>query len=289
MKVNKRFNKLQLEHVLEGKKYCDIFQEQIETALCVRKQKVTAKRHWYFTGGPGIGKTFIVNEIAQRYDNKLIHIQSVSSMNAICIQLATAAYLSNGERIFVWIDDCDNLFREATPMAAMKGILDEDRNVLSWNKNLTTIVHHHENSDKESDKIISKALRKYQVNGGVGVEIPLDNFTFIVSSNHQLTAPNPPPATKKQIDESAIRDRVNYRRYALEKEVSWGWVAHIVHKAELYKISKTQKNELLTWMLTRWDILPSVSLRAVNELAAIIVNEPDNYINGWELHLQISK
>lgn len=70
----------------------------------------SAKRHAYIAGGPGIGKTYIANFIANLLGIDLIRIQGIASMNALVIQLAVAAYLSEMTEIQVWIDDCDSPF-----------------------------------------------------------------------------------------------------------------------------------------------------------------------------------
>lgn len=279
------FTTLQKAYISDGEKKNKLFRELIEHGLGVRQLQASPKRHYYITGGPGIGKTFTVNQIAKENKIDLIRIQGVSSMNALCIQLATAAFLSQGETVRCWIDDCDSIFMDVQSLSVMKGVFDSDRNVMSWNKNMTTAIMQYENSSNANDKLIAQALRQYQVKGGVGIEIPVENFNFIVTSNHGLTPSNPPPRTKRHIDESAIRDRVNYRDLGLDKNTSWGWMAATALKAPLYKISKTNRHYLLDWMYQNWDNLPSVSLRAVEELAADIVNNPVDFPDYWNARL----
>ena len=285
MSTIKPFTSMQKTHIADGEKYNRLFREQVEHALGVRIFEAAPKRHHYISGGPGLGKTFTVNELAKKHKIQLVTIQGVSSMNALCVQLATAAYLANGKQIHVWIDDCDSIFMDSVSLSVMKGALDEDRNVLSWNKNMITAITQYENSPNANDALIGQALRNYQIKGGVGVEIPTDNMIFIVTSNRPLTPSNPLPKTPRKMDESAIRDRVNYRSFDLGKNESWGWVASTALKADLYKITKADKHYLLDWMYQNWDKLPSISLRAVGELAADMVNFPEEYPDHWHARL----
>lgn len=285
MTTVKPFTSLQKAFITDGEKYNRLFQEQIEHALGVRVLNASPKRHHYLVGGPGIGKTYAVNLIARKNKIDLVRIQGISSMNALTIQLATAAFLSQGKRINVWVDDCDSIFMDATSLSVMKGVFDADRNVLSWNKNMIAAISQYENSSNSNDKLIATALRNYQIRGGVGVEVPTDNMTFIVTTNRPLTPSNPMPKTARKMDESAIRDRVNYRDFDLGKNQSWGWLAATALKADLYKIGKANKHYLLDWMYQNWERLPSVSLRAVEDLAADMKNFADEYPDHWNARL----
>jgi hypothetical protein len=245
----------------------------------------SAKRHAYIAGGPGIGKTYIANFIANLLGIDLIRIQGIASMNALVIQLAVAAYLSEMTEIQVWIDDCDSLFSDKDSLSVMKGVLDEDRNILSWNKNMTNTINIYENSTNESDKIKARALRLYQTAGGVGVEIPTDNMRFLITSNRFLTAPNPPPKTRIKMDEATIHDRVEYKGFDLDWHDNWGWMAHTALEADLFDIDLSHKHILLDWMYNNWTRLPSYSMRAIRELATDIINYPNDYPDHWEARL----
>lgn len=289
MVTPKPFTSKQQAYIANGEKQAVHFKTRIEHALGIAQLEVSPKRHHYIVGGPGIGKTYTVNEVAQKNKVELIRIQGVASMNAISIQLAVAAYMAQDKQLNIWIDDCDSVFSDQASLSVMKGIFDEDRNVLAWNKNLLAAIAQYEKSDHASDRLAAEALRHYQPVNGVGLEVPTDNMRFVVTSNRTLAAPNPPPKTSRKIDESSIRDRVVYTEYDLDQDDTWGWMAFTTLKTKLPKVDKADKHLLLDWMYSNWERLPSVSMRAITELAADMVNYPDSYPDHWHSRLVRAK
>lgn len=285
MAIAKPFTSMQQSYIAAGERHAAFFKDKIEHALGVARLEVSPKRHHYIVGGPGIGKTYTVNEVAKKHKVELTRIQGVASMSAVGILLATAAYMNQDRHMYVWIDDCDSVFGDANSLSVMKGVFDEDRNVLAWNKNMIAAIAQYEKSDNASTQLVATALRHFQPENGAGIEIPTDNMTFIVTSNRTLTAPNPPPKTTRKIDESAIRDRVVYTEYTLTRDETWGWMAATTLKAKLPKVDKADKHLLLDWMYNNWERLPSVSMRAITELAADMVNYPDSYPDHWHSRL----
>jgi hypothetical protein len=280
----KPFTSAQNHYLLQGKIQADMLEQHVIKAFGVDKTLLLAKRHSCIAGGPGIGKTYTVETLSKKYDVPLIKIQGVASMNALTIQLAVASYLTK-ESIQVWIDDCDSLFTDTDSLSVMKGILDEDRNILAWNKNMSAAIAVFEKSENANDQLKATALRSFQTTGGVGIEIPTDNMRFIITTNRYLTAPNPPPKTRRKMDEATIRDRVDYKEFNLEWSKNWGWMAHTALQADLFGINLEEKHLLLDWMFNNWQQLPSTSMRSIRELAADMVNYPDNYSDYWESRL----
>lgn len=282
----KPFTSNQQEYIKRGEMLTLQLQEKIRQALGKTDDEIIPKRHHYIASSPGAGKTFTVEKTAAQEGVELIKIHGVASMNAITIQLACAAYLKPFEQLKIWIDDCDSIFVNKESLSVMKGVLDEDRNVLAWNKNLTSQIQIYENSDSAADQLKAKALRSFQPVGQVGVEIPTHNMTFIITSNHFLTSPNSPLNTQRKMDEAAIRDRVAYKDYKLSKEHNWGWTAATVMSGNIYGLSKEKKHLLLDWMYSNWDRLSATSLRSVRERAAEMINNPTNYPDYWEASLE---
>lgn len=282
----KPFTTQQRQNIERGEVMTQQLELKVTDAFKKTNVKYRAKRHHYIVGPAGIGKSVTVRNTARKHRIKLIEIIGVASMNAIAIQLAVAAYCAKGKDIFVWIDDCDSVFMERVSLSVMKGALDEDRNVFSWNKNLTHQIQTYENSDNEKEQLIAEALRYYQAKDGVGVMIPTDNISFVVTSNHPLAPSNPAPKKPRQIDEAAIRDRVAYAEYSFDRGLSWGWTASVTMKNNIFGLTKTQKRELVEFLDSYWDRLPSTSMRSIKELAAEMINYPDNYPDHWLSHLR---
>lgn len=278
----KAFTSEQKSHIQRG----DILTSQLKTyvkkALGVSEDAITGKRHTYIYSKPGAGKTFTVEQTAKEHGITLVKIQGSSSLNAVASNLAFAEYSKPRGTIVVWIDDCDGLFRDAESLGVMKGVLDEDRNVFGWNKNLTISIRTLENGTLGEQKV-AEALRAAQPDGSVGVSIPTDRMRFIITSNKELMNPNGNLNTQKKMDEAAIRDRVSYVPFNLTADDSWGWLASIVTSTDALPISKHQARVLLNWMHSNWTSLTGVSVRTVKDLAAHMINHPKDYLAYWEL------
>jgi hypothetical protein len=286
----KPFTTEQKHYINQGEVLSEQLTSEVFAGLGLTAKSVEVKRHHYITSGPGAGKTYTVNNAIELHDLKVVRIQGAASMNAIVIQLAVAVYLKPKGDILVWVDDCDSIFLDKECLNVMKGALDEGRNVLTWNKNLTNQINIYMNSDAPNDKLKGEALRSFQPTGSVGVEVPTDRVRFIITSNKRLVAPSKANLNRViQVNEAAIRDRVNYREYELDDKRSWGWMAHNVISAKTLgpnlKLTADQKRLLLDWMWHNWKWLSATSMRAVQELGAHMVNHPDDYPDRWEAHL----
>ena len=285
----KPFTLKQKQSIERGQIMTNQLAEKVVHAIGKSNLKHKPKRHNYIVGPAGIGKSLTVRNTAKKHNVFLHEISGVASMSAVAISLACSAHKAAGGDIFIWIDDCDSVFLDRASLSVMKGALDEDRNVFAWNKNMTTQIQMYERSSNEADKFIAAALRAYQTMDGVGIEIPTDNMQFIITSNHPLAPSNPTPRTARGIDESAIRDRVSYTEYAFDKELSWGWTASVTLSNKIFGLTNKQKYILLDWMDTNWDNLASVSMRTVTELAADMLNYPENYPDYWESKLILKR
>ncbi len=284
------FSDKQQTYIKQGGILTAKLRAMISDALGITKNEVETKRHTYIFSPPGAGKTFTTQKLAAEHGVPLVKIQGSSSMNAFIIQLATAVYALEqghlkGKEILVWIDDCDSLFMEPEYLNVMKGALDQERNVAAWNKNLINVVNQYLKSENPNEQFIGEALRSFQKQGTVGIEVPTDRIRFLVTSNKSLTAPSAELRTPRKMHEAAIRDRVAYKDFTLDRHRQWGWVAHIALQAPMSGISTEHREELLRWMWDNWERLPATSMRSVNELAAMVVNFPTDYEDHWELYL----
>lgn len=280
--ITKSFDSKQRKLIAQGDLLTSQLKMYVKKALGVGEEAVAGKRHTYIYSKPGAGKTFTVEQTAKEYGVELVKVQGTSSLSAFSNQIAHAAWHFEGCEIVVWIDDCDALFTSPEALGVMKGVLDEDRNVLSWNKNLTVQINTLEKGS-EIQQDIARALRAAQPAGSVGIEVPTDRMRFIVTSNKELTNPNATLNTQKKMDEAAIRDRVSYVPFNLTDGDSWGWLASVVTKTDTLQLSKHQTKQLLSWMYDNWTKLSGVSMRTVKDLAALMHNHPRNYIDYWTL------
>lgn len=259
----------------------------VKEALDIVELEEKYKRHYIIVGPTGVGKSHTIYNTADIYDIPLKKIISATSMSALTISLACAVYRANGNQIYVWVDDCSSLFENKDSMAVVKNALDMDKNIFAWNKNMTSKIQMHENSRNERDHFIAEALRAYQTVDGVGIEIPVDNVSFIITTNHPLTSPHPEPTTPRGKDEAAIQDRVVYTEFDMSRDLAWGWTAAVIlSNKNIFNLNKSQKYILLNWMDNNWDRLRSVSMRAVGDLAQDMINNPKNYPDHWNMKLK---
>jgi hypothetical protein len=286
----KPFTQEQLYYLAQGKIRSEQLTANVYYGLGIDTKIVSPKRHTYITSGPGAGKTYTVNAAIEKKKLKVVKIQGSASMNAVVIQLAVALYLKPKGDVIVWIDDCDSIFIDRESLSVMKGALDEDRNVLAWNKNLTNQINIYLNSPGPNDKIKGEALKSFQPVGSVGVELPTDRVRFIITSNKRLKYPSEAnPNRITEVNESAINDRVNYFPFDLEWKESWGWMAYNVLQAKsigtVVALDLEQKTILLDWMWANWSRLGSTSMRGVQELGADMINKPRDYPTHWDNRL----
>lgn len=277
--------------IAHGKKNMDRLSLITRAALGIVKKKYEVKRHTYIYSPPGAGKTFTVQAAADAAKVKLIKVPGGASMNAFITQIATAAFsMPPRGDLIVWVDDCDSLFMDEESVNVMKGAMDEERNVLSWNKNLTMQIMGYEKSDHPNDQLKAAALRHYQIEGGVGIVIPTDRIRFIVTSNKNLCPPadvfTRKGSKKMNMHEGALRDRVNYEEFELSENEAWGWVAAVLMGNKVLDLTQGQKQILLDWMWSHWDKLPAKSMRAVKDYAALMLNHPGDYPDYWNATLR---
>lgn len=274
----------------------------VETALGLLRPDYVSKHHYYIYSPPGAGKTYMVRTIAARHGVPLLKFHGSTSMFAFVGTIASAAAEYAGRPLAVWIDDCDGLFMEAESLNLMKGCMDADVNVCSYSKSMFSFLAQLERSGDPQQEAMAAALKQFQPPGGMGVAVPTNNMSFIVTSNMQLTAPSSAlaRANKKKMHEAAIRDRVNYTAYELTGKEAWGWVASQVlniepssapatEKHALLDLTAAQKDTLLLWMWDNWERLSSTSMRAVNDLAAHMLNKPHGYQPSWKQMLSRSE
>lgn len=286
----KPFTTEQQYYLTQGKIKSQQLTANVYYGLGIDTKVVNPKRHSYITSGPGAGKTYTVNSAIEKKKLKVIKIQGSASMNAIVIQLAVALYLKPKGEIIVWIDDCDSIFIDKECLSVMKGALDDDRNVLAWNKNLTNQINIYLNSSGPNDVIKGEALKSFQPIGSVGVNVPTDRVRFIITSNKRLMYPSQANPNKiTEVNESSINDRVNYFPFDLDWKDSWGWMAYNVLQAKTIGaqivMTLEQKYLLLDWMWANWSQLGSTSMRGVQELGADMLNYPRSYPDHWQARL----
>lgn len=291
----KPFTLRQQELIAVGNLRTQQLKDIVKVALGVEQTEYEAKRHTYIYSLPGAGKTFTTAMTAEENNVQMLQIRGSSSIPSLARRLAHALMCKPDEQVIVWVDDCDTLFMDEESLNVMKGALDEDVNMLSWNKNIAGQIARDLASPDENIRQMGRAMKMFQLPGSPGLDIPTDNVRFIITSNKDLCEPSKiivpgKKVNKARMHEGALRDRINYHEFLLSAEDSWGWVASVLMQPTFVMgrgidLTLNDKHLLLDFMYTHWDRLPSTSMRAVKDLVVQMKNNPTNYPTLWAMGL----
>lgn len=271
--------------ILNGLELTARLEKYAEQSLGLRPDLVETKRNTIIWSPPGAGKTFTVRNVA--HANRLDYVQfhGKASLNAFVMKMAKACYMMSGSKktIPVWIDDCDAFFSDKAHLDFMKIVLDNDEPAISWDVNVGSQIT---KAEKIGDMDLVNALRHFD-NGGVGIEIPLDNCRFVVTTNKKLASKQELTKKKTAIDEHAVRDRVQWRSFDITEEEAWGWMASVMLSNNVFQddgflLTPMQMFQLLNIFHSNWNNLSANSMRTVKEAGAMLYNNPDSFADEFE-------
>jgi len=284
-----------------------------ETALGLRPDVLATKRHTAIWGPPGGGKTFTANEVIKRNNVPVLKIHGASSLHDAMVQIAVFKYKNLGKPFTVWFDDCDSFFDRGSsnaldPLNIVKGMLDPEREiqadgqggVLAYNVDVTNTINKAMNAAEydPTKQIIADALTHFRNPNGLGVEIKTNDINFFWTTNRVL--PNKKVAfTPKsngqldqlKIDQHAVRDRCNWRKFDITEEEAWGWMASVMLSNDVFAAEPLMQGQtldiqqlmiLLQTFYNHWDNLEANSMRTVKEAGAMLLMDPDNFQDEFE-------
>jgi hypothetical protein len=291
--LHKPFDIQQNGYIKTGEVNLANLKEWVNSACQVTKKAVVVKRHWYIASSPGLGKTYTVLRTCEEAGIEPVLIQGDISLPAFTRKMAYACYeryLTKSKKpIIAVVDDCDSLFSSKDALNVMKGILDLEREVLSYEKDMTGQIKRYREASSEITRMTADAIEHFQTPGGLGITIPMENVIFIFLTNRELATIPEAQKKPKLIDEAAVRNRVQYKRIPDQGLQLWGYNANVILTSDIlgdeHKLSNAQKHILLDWMYTNWDNLQSTTIRDVMDLAAAMINHPDCYTDHWNQHL----
>lgn len=270
--------------ILNGLELTARLEKYAEQALGLRPDLVETKRNTMIWSPPGAGKTFTVRNVADTNNIDYVKYHGKASLNAFVMKMAKACYEHGSAKIIpVWIDDCDSFFGDKAHLDFMKIVLDNDEPAISWDVNVSSQIT---KAEKIGDHDLVAALKHFD-NGGVGIEIPLDNCRFVITTNKQLASKQDLSKKKTAIDEHAVRDRVQWRAFNINNEESWGWMASVmlsnnVFQDDGFSLNPLQMFQLLQIFHSNWDNLSANSMRTVKEAGAMLYNSPDTFADEFE-------
>lgn len=239
--------------------------------------------HYYIYGPSGIGKTYQSEKAVGELDVVWRTVSGNVSMFAFAIQLAVIKHTNPQKKVVIIIDDCDEILKDAKTINQMKEVL--GKNILSYNKRF------HINSVGEESSLEYQAVSSFIREGRLGFEVPLDNFTFLITSNIELPYDDTAEKIVKKnggLDSSksirarhlaAIRGRVMPIDLNMTWQEKWGNLAFVLLEDELCsECTQEQKLTILHYMWDNWSNLKETSIRTAEKMSRIMqrANEDDN-------------
>ena len=305
-------NSNQKDAIANGFKLTERLEKYTETALGLRPDILATKRHTIIWSPPGAGKTFTANEVIENNKVPVLKIHGASSLHDAMVQLAHFKFKNKGKPFSVWFDDCDSFFDRSSgildPLNIVKGMLDPEREiqqdgnggVLAYNVDVTNTIQKAQNAAEydPSKQSIVDALTYFRNPNGLGVEILTNDINFFWTTNRLL--PNKKVATTPKsngqidqikMDQHAVRDRCNWRKFDINDEEAWGWLASVMLSNDVFANDngmqgKTLNNEqlmvLLQTFFNHWPNLEANSMRTVKEAGALLLNDEDNFQDEFE-------
>lgn len=272
--------------IVNGLELTDRLEKYAESSLGLKKEAET-KKNTIIWSPPGAGKTFTVRNVARNANLDYVQYHGKATLNGFVMKLAKACYLQhlakNNNIIPVWIDDCDVFFGDEMSLNFMKGVLDNDEPAVSWDVNVGSQIT---KAMKIGDDILAEALKHYD-NGGVGIEIGMENVRFTITTNKKLASKQDINKKKINMHEHAVRDRCKWRAFDIDSDDAWGWMASVmlsgnVFQDDGFELSPLQMFQLLQIFYTNWDNLSANSMRTVKEAGAMLYNNPESFADEFE-------
>lgn len=251
--------------------------------------------NYYIFSPPGLGKSYELDRSLSQMTNRPLVLEGNTSPFAFLADVQTALYYQPTGKVIIALDDCDSLMTEKN-VNMLKGMFG-NRRLLSWNK---ANGHSLLGGLSEEQQIAMEAAKSPDRNGW---QIDVSRVTFIVLSNIPLPTAN-------QVDNastldkrttlghmSAIRRRNQVKDIEMDRDVLWGYVAHITMTEQVCEkflptIRQDQKAAMLLWCEKYWDNVKERNISLIEKMTKDMVRFPTNYKDIWKtnyLEIQLQK
>lgn len=263
--------------------------------LGIKNKKVEAKRHSILGGPPGVGKSYGTLDLCIQNKIRTMFVKpGTSDINFVCELAYEVSRLKPTEELVVILDDADDVvFYDYDTVNKWKIAMAKPDSRVGFVPTYSHAVSMTNTIEKlkKTNPDVADALVQFQRPGQIGVEIPTDQVRFVILCNQDLENPKMFRGKMRSAVE-AIVSRVRYKRIDLTPEVQWGWLASVLATTqpfEEYALTNEQKLTLLNWMHSNLPRLRDVSYRTVEDLAAAMINDPNNYEDSWNENLKAIK
>lgn len=276
------FNKHQLHLISMGAIHRQTLRNQINEALTQNP----FNENYIISSLPGLGKSYELEQAVNKMSQPPIIFNGDNGIYTYTVDVATAIYLAQGQRIVVVNDDCDMLF-EPKNINTAKKMFDSTR-VLRYGKNYKSLK-------PICTDLQFQALESFAKPDKAGIDIPLNNVTFITLTNMHLHTVNEveaheqgSPKYERYKDLYSIRRRTEYKEIEMPVMELWGYVADVVLNDKICEkfipnISQTHKEQILQWCYTKWEKnITERNLSIIEKMTKQIVRYPSDYLDVWE-------
>jgi len=248
--------------------------------------------HNYIFSPPGLGKTFTVMNHLKDSGVRFIQVSGNVSMFAFGIQLAVINYYNpSREKVVIFVDDCDEIFKTDANCNTMKNVLDGNRE-FTYEKSLAS-------QWKNLPDIQKEAIRHFRKDGTMGFVVPTANLVFVFASNFKLPVDDEVRVSREKgqarstllAHKNAIRSRCRVADFDINWQEHWGWIADVALNTNCldhYGLDSDVKQIILDFMWNHWYHLTERSIRTIEKMADVMRDYPDKYKLFWEIDYLIN-
>lgn len=266
-------------------------QKTRERLVRVAKKACNAKitdsfPHTYIYSPPGLGKTFTVNSAIQAAGKEYYEVSGTTSMFAFGVRLAVLNYTVPQDRvIIVSVDDCDEILKNEQNCNIMKNILSGAKS-FQYEKSL-------QSQWNGLKPLQVEAIQAHMKDEAMGFVVPTHRMIFIFTSNTELPDDDQVREAKSRNQakatlmghRNAIRSRCNTIDFDLDQDTHWGWIADVVLNTTALQTTSEQKEEILDYLYDNWEDMKERSIRTVEKMADIMLQDPDDYEESWNIQM----
>ncbi len=281
--MSNRFSKK--ESLIKGQQKRNRLIELVQNFTQIRQTEKYP--HLYMYSPPGLGKTFTVNQYLNTSKTLFFTVSGNTSMFAFGIQLAVINYqISPTVPIIIYVDDCDEIFKNEQNCNTMKNVLDGEK-IFVYERSLASQMSNLSDLQKS-------AIEYYNEDGKMGFSVPTDNLRFIFTSNFRLPIDDEVRDSRNKgkrtsvlmAHKNAIRSRCKVADFDLSPDEHWGWISDVVLNTDCLdkiNLSEFHKGAILEFMRDNWSRLTERSIRSIEKLGEIINSHPEDYETIWEI------
>lgn len=275
----------QAEALERGKMYRKRFSKVI-SKIC--EESVTQRyQHLYVYGPAGIGKTFMVKKQLEESGVKYYLVTGTNSIFTLGVFLAVIqANNPEKEKIYIFIDDCDEILKSESNCNIMKNVLFGEKRFV-YEKSMNSIL-------PTLTEVQRSSIFNFSSDDKLGFSVPTDNLVFIFTSNFKLPCDDEVQEAREKgrtkavlmSHHNAIRSRVQCADFELSDAEKWGWSADVILNTaclESLNLTDEERKEILDFNWNNWERLKERSIRSIEKIAVVMRENPEDYMDVWAI------